>query len=131
MSTAVIDQPSPTRLRTSPVVKPARRRAPARGPLARPVRTEPIPRRRGASVHFAGGSSGIVLPYSSGEMRACRITAVSRPSSSWRLTDRGIALVLALTAVLVVAAVTVIGLTAWRVTSPGYHETGVSQLSRR
>ncbi len=82
-------------------------------------------------MHFAGGSRGVVPPSSNREVRACRVTAVSRPSSSWRLTDRGIALVLALTAILVVAAVTVIGLTAWRVTSPGYQATGVSQLSRR
>jgi hypothetical protein len=41
-------------------------------------------------------------------------------------------LVLALTVMIVVAAVTVIGLTAWRVTGPGYQASGVSQqLSSR
>ena len=131
MTTAIIDHPAPTRLRTSPVVQPARRRAPARGPLARPVRPEPVPRARLANVQFAGGPRGVVPPCSTSAVRACRLTPVSRSSSSWRLTDRGIALVLALTAVLVVAAVTVIALTAWRVTSPGYAETGASQLSGR
>ena len=131
MSIAVIDQASPTRLRTPPVVRPARRRAPARGPLARPIRTDPIPRPRSARVHFAGGSRETAPASSNREVRACRVTAVNRPSSSWQLTDRGIALVLVVAAILVVAAVTVIGLTAWRVSSPDYHETGVSQLSGR
>ena len=40
-------------------------------------------------------------------------------------------MVLVLAAMIVVAAVTVIGLTAWRVTGPDYQATGVSQLSRR
>ena len=132
MTTAIIDQPSPTRLRTSPVMQPARRRAPAaRGPLARPVRAEPIPRARPANLAFAQGTRGVASLYSNGEVRACRVTTISRPSSSWRLTDRGIALVLAVTAVLVMAAVTVIGLTAWRVTSPGYSTTAVSEVSSR
>jgi Tfp pilus assembly protein PilX len=65
-------------------------------------------------------------------VRACRIDRAPRASTPWRLTDRGIALVLALTAMIVVAAVTVIGLTAWRVTAPGYQTSGVSQqLSSR
>jgi hypothetical protein len=64
------------------------------------------------------------------EARACRVNRVSQPATTWRLTDRGIALVLVLTAMIVLAAVTVIGLTAWRVTSPGYEASGVSQFSR-
>ena len=64
-------------------------------------------------------------------VRACRVDPVTRPSASWRLTDRGIAVVLALAAMIVLAAVTVIGLTAWRVTGPEYQATGVSQLSQR
>ena len=66
-----------------------------------------------------------------GVVRGCRADAVSRASGSWRLTDRGIALVLVLTALIVLAAVTVIGLTAWRVTSPGYETTAVSEVSSR
>jgi multisubunit Na+/H+ antiporter MnhC subunit len=64
-------------------------------------------------------------------VRACRVDRVSQSATSWRLTDRGIALVLVLTAMIVLAAVTVVGLTAWRVTSPGYQTSDTSQLSRR
>ena len=64
-------------------------------------------------------------------VQACRVTSVAGASASWRLTDRGIAVVLALTAMIVLAAVTVIGLTAWRVTGPDYQATGVTQLSQR
>ena len=110
MTTAIIDQSSPTRLRPPSVLKPAHRRGSARGPLARPVRPVPIP-----------------PPLANGVVRACRVDPPIRPSGPWRLTDRGIALVLILTAMIVMAAVTVIGLTAWRVTGPGpgHHETGV------
>jgi hypothetical protein len=116
MTTAIVDQPSPTRLRPPSVVRPARRRASDRGPLARPVRPAAIP-----------------PPLANGVVRACRVDPATRPSGPWRLTDRGIALVLILTAMIVMAAVTVIGLTAWRVTGPGpgYQATGVIQLSQR
>ena len=124
MTTAIIDQPSPARLRP-PSAKPARGRASVRGPLARPVRQGPIPPPPATSSHFAEGSRGAV--------RACRVDSVTRPSGPWRLTDRGIAIVLILTAMIVIAAVTVIGLTAWRVTGPGpgQHATGAAQLSQR
>ena len=115
MTTAIVDQPSPTRLRPSPVGQPGSRPARSRGPLARPVRPVPIPP-RGLADRAA---------------RACRVNRVSHPATTWRLTDRGIALVLVLTAMIVLAAVTVIGLTAWRVTSPGYQVSGVSVLSQR
>ena len=132
MTTATIDPPSQTRLRPAPVVQPGRRPAPARGRLARPVRPAPVPSRRPASSrHLARSSRGVVPPWSNGAARGCRVDPVTRTSASWRLTDRGIALILVLTAVIVMAAVTVIGLTAWRVTAPGYQATGVSQLSLR
>ena len=115
MTTAIIDQSSPTRLRPPSVLKPAHRRGSARGPLARPVRPAPIP-----------------PPLGNRAVRACRVDPVTRPSGPWRLTDRGIAIVLILTAMIVMAAVTVIGLTAWRVTGsgPGHQATGVAQLSQ-
>ena len=119
MTTATIDPPSQTRLRPAPVVQPGRRPA-------------PVPSRRLASSrHLAGGSGGVVPPWSNGAARGCRVDPVTRTSASWRLTDLGIALILVLTAVIVMAAVTVIGLTAWRVTDPGYQATGVSHLSLR
>ena len=132
MTTAIVDQPSQTRLRHSAAVQPGRRPAPARGPLAHRARPVAIPAQRLAdNRHLAGGSRGVVPPWSNGAVRACRVDPASRPSTSWRLTDRGIALILALAAVIVMAAVTVIGLTAWRVTGPGYQATGVSQVSLR
>ena len=115
MTTAIVDQPYPTGLGLSPAVRPARRRVPAQGPLARPERLAPTsPSRVGEAA-----------------IRGCRVSPVRRPAASWRLTDRGIALALVLTAILVLAAVTVIGLTAWRVTGPGYQAAAVSQISRR
>ena len=140
MTTAIIDQPSPTRLRP-PSAKPARGRASVRGPLARPLRPNPILPPPAISSHlvegsisdFVEGSRGVVPPCSIGVVRACRVDSVTRPSGPWRLTDRGIAIVLILTAMIVMAAVTVIGLTAWRVTGPGpgHQATGVAQLSQR
>ena len=129
MTIAIVDQPFPTRLRPSPVGQPGSRPARSRGPLARPVRRVPIQPRGLTPV--AGGSWGLVPPGSNSAVRACRISRASQPATTWRLTDRGIALVLVLTAMIVLAAVTVIGLTAWRVTSPGYQVSGVSVLSQR
>jgi hypothetical protein len=132
MITATVDQTSHARLRPAPVGQPGSRPARARGPLARPVRPAPVPPQQLASNrHLARGSRGVVPPWSNGAARGCRVDPVIRPSAPWRLTDRGIALVLALAAVIVMAAVTVIGLTAWRVTGPGYQATGVSQVSLR
>jgi hypothetical protein len=42
-----------------------------------------------------------------------------RASSEWRLTDRGTAVVMVIAAMILTAAIAVIGLTAVRVTSPG------------
>jgi hypothetical protein len=116
MIIAIVDQPSPTRRRTVRGERPARRPA-ARGPLARPV--PPVSTPRGpANEHFAKTVT-----------RACRMA--TQPPASWRLTDRGIALVLVLAAMIALAAVMVIGLTAWQVTGPDYRITGVAQLSQR
>jgi hypothetical protein len=131
MTTAIVDQPSPTRLRPSPFGQPGRRPPTARGPVARPARPAPIPPQLLADFRMAGGSRGLVPPCSNPAVRACRVNVAGSASASWRLTDRGIALILSLTAMIVVAAVTVIGLTAWRVTGPGYQPNDVVQLSRR
>ena len=130
MTTAMIDQPSASQLRPSHVTQPVRRRTPTRGPSARPERSASIPPSRPQDADLGGGSSGIASPHRTA-VQGCRVSAVSRAATSWRLTDRGIALVLFLTAILVVAAVTVIGLTAWRVTGPAYQTTGVAELSPR
>ena len=130
MSNAIVDQPSRPRLQPSPVQQPGRRSGNNRGPRARPVQPAPSPPRGLPDTHVAGGSRGVVPPYSNTRVRACRVRT-TRPSASWHLTDRGIAVVLALAAMIVLAAVTVIGLTAWRVTGPEYQAGAVSQLSQR
>ena len=112
MTITIVDQPSPSRRRT------VRGKRPARGPLARPTPPE--------SPYRSQPSRDLVPAVA----RACRIAPVTRPSASWRLTDRGIALVLVLAAMIALTALTVIGLTAWRVTGPGYQAT-VAQLSQR
>jgi hypothetical protein len=43
----------------------------------------------------------------------------NRATSEWRLTDRGIAVVMVITAMILTTAIAVIGLTAVRVTGPG------------
>ena len=105
MSTATITPAvrAATDLVRPEVRRPAPRPASARGPVARPARPVPAPGLR-------SGRRPTV--------RSCRIDgAVPR---SWRLTDRGIAIVLVLAVMITVAAVTVIGLTAWQVTGADY-----------
>jgi hypothetical protein len=55
----------------------------------------------------------------------------SAADAGWRLTERGLALVLVTGMMIVAAALCVIGLTALRVTSDGYQPYGVGQLSHR
>jgi hypothetical protein len=50
-------------------------------------------------------------------VRRCTITEAPTASAEWRLTDRGIAVAMALAAMILTAALVVIGLTAVRVTS--------------
>ena len=74
------------------------------GPVARPVGPVPAPSLR--SAHRATA-------------RSCRVDVAST-ARAWRLTDRGIAVVLVLAVMITVAAVAVIGLTAWQVTGTDY-----------
>ena len=57
-------------------------------------------------------------------------TAVSPERAAWRLTDRGIALVLVVAAMVAVAALAVLVPTALRVTGDNYQPIGTSQLTR-
>jgi hypothetical protein len=97
------------------VRRPARRPAAGRGPVARPDRPVPAPSLRATRR---------------ATVQSCQVE-VAAPGAPWRLTDRGIALVLVLAMMITVAAVTVIGLTAWRVTSVDYPTGSVAQLSSR
>jgi hypothetical protein len=97
------------------VRRPVRRLATSRGPVARPdhvVRAPSLRADRRPAV------------------QSCRVD-VAAPAGQWRLTDRGIALVLVLAVMITVAAVTVIGLTAWRVTSTDYTTGSVASVSWR
>ncbi len=97
------------------VRRPARRPSTGRGPVARPDGFVPAPTLR--SVRRPA-------------VQSCRVEAAA-PAGSWRLTDRGIALVLVLAVMITVAAVTVIGLTAWRVTGTDYTMASAATISSR
>lgn len=99
----------PGRLR--PLRRPAQGSGRGVRPQLRPVRREP----------------GTLRPRP-GQPRAC--TGAPAPRE-WRLTERGLALIALLAGMIVLAAVTVVGLTAWRVTGEDYTQPGVSQLASR
>ena len=111
MSTAMITRVTPEIRRATPEIRRASpevrrpaRPGPARRPLFRPTHAVPAP-----TVHTGRRA----------EVRSCRVEAPSAPGE-WRLTDRGIAVVLVLVGMITVAAVAVIGLTAWQVTGADY-----------
>ena len=115
MSTGTISRVTPRTRRVAPEVRqPAQPRS-FRSPSARPVRTVPAP-----SIPIGG----------SAEVRSCRVEATGAPGE-WRLTDRGIALVLVLAVMITVAAVAVIGLTAWQVTGADYATWSVETVRGR
>lgn len=108
----VVDRPVP-HLRAVPSPAPTRSRprrpGPGVGPSARPRR-----------LRFVAPPAG--------PARACSpAPALVAPTPTrrrtWRLTDRGVAVVLVVAAALVAASVAVVGLTALRVTSEGYHRS--------
>ena len=104
MSTATTTRVTPDSRRLSPDVRRPARPGSARGPLARPARTVPAPR------SYTGRRA---------EVWSCRVETAS-VGAGWRLTDRGIAAVLVLALMIAVAAVVVIGLTAWQDTGADY-----------
>lgn len=87
-------------------------------PITRPLAGVPAPEVRTRRLHDATTRScGVARPYAGA-------VAPARARSGWRLTDRGIAVVLVVGAVLLAAAVTVIAATAVTVTSDTYHRAG-------
>ena len=84
------------------------------GPQSRPIRGAEMP------------TPAMLRPASA---RAC----VAEPTlaAPVRLTERGLALIIVTGLLLLVAATTVIGLTAFRVTSPDYTPYGHSQVAQR
>jgi len=110
--------------------RPVRRRRPARG----------SGRAAGPNLRPAAGCSSPVTGRAAvGRAQACSLPApdVSRVSvtsmssaATWRLTDRGVAVVLVLGLMIMVAALTVVGLTAVTVTSDGYQPTVSASMPR-
>ena len=89
--------------------------AQGRRPPSRPLhRAAASPAARACTVEF---ERPVAL-----DMRAAAV--------GWHLTERGVALILAVAAVILTAAMTVVGLTALRVTSDGYQSGGLSGVSR-
>lgn len=68
-----------------------------------------------AQAHPSVDRTSTVIP-----VRPCTITDAPAASTDWRLTDRGIALAMVLAAMILTAALVVIGATAVRVTSTDY-----------
>ena len=98
-------RPSPPRTRLAGAPRRELRRGRRGGPAARPD--------RGASAAYTASPGRAV--------RACRLpAAVAVPAANWRLTDRGVTAVLVIGLMIMVAALTVVGLTALRVTGPDY-----------
>jgi hypothetical protein len=108
---------------------------------ARPTRP-PSGNARGATPRLKPAISlpapTVAPPGSGAQPRACRTapagrrepSAAAAPTSSWRLTERGIAVVLVLAAMVAVAALAVVVPTAFRVTGGNYQPTGSSQFVR-
>jgi ferric-dicitrate binding protein FerR (iron transport regulator) len=98
-------------------VRPGRRAGRGARPQARPDQSLPAPR----SLLAAGA-----------KVRACAPPAPARArigaSTRWRLTERGIAVVLVSLAMIAAAALAVVSLTALRVTS-GEYQTGAGQYA--
>ncbi|MCW2810542.1 MAG: hypothetical protein JWP61_1000 [Friedmanniella sp.] len=113
---AAVSQPD----RVAPT-RPGQRRKVARtAPVARPLRRLPAPTLRQASS---------VGPRSCSPEVATPVRAAAAPTR-YRLTERGIAVILVAGAMIAVAALAVVGLTALRVTSPSYQVTLQSQASQ-
>ncbi len=98
---------------------------PALLPNLQPGRTVPSPvrpgRRSGRSHSPTSRPEGAVkapvLRQVQSRPRTCEVAGAVPQSSTWRLTDRGITMVLVVATMIAMAALSVIGLTAARVTS--------------
>jgi hypothetical protein len=124
-------------MRTEALPSGGVRRAPG-GPVTRPMRPRPgrgsgraaTPTLRPAGVCPAPG----VDRRPAAQTRSCVVSepspAAASPAASWRLTDRGVAVVLVAGLMIMVAALTVIGLTAAKVTGEGYRVTVSASLPR-
>lgn len=104
-----VEPEAPTARSTAPVRRRPRRTGPGTGPGTRPSRVVPAPS---------------LAPSRPLRPQSCRAEVPVAPPRSWRLTERGLAVVMVTAVLIVTAAVAVVGLTALRVTSEGYRATG-------
>lgn len=100
--------------------RPRRRTGRSSGPQARPSRP----------VTLAPAGRARVLRPQACTVEAPTVALGTPRPTVWRLTERGIALVLVTGLLIVTAAVTVIGLTALRVTGDSYAPAGQSVLAQ-
>ena len=108
-----------TRIATAPGTRTRPRRA-GRG-SGRASRPQARPPRPVAGPDLAFDAP--VLAHGCAVVRPCEATR-------WRLTERGIALIIATGLAIATAALVVVGLTAMRVTGDGYAPSGLLQVQR-
>ena len=101
----------------APTVRPGRRDGRGSGPQTRPSRPVQLPRSLSRS-HARSCVAAAPIP-------------VTARATEWRLTDRGVAVVLVVALMIAVAALAVIGLTALRVTGDGYVAAALYQSGTR
>lgn len=117
MATRRLDPPLPRRVRR----RPARGSGRGAGPILRPVSS----RRPRLSLQKPMAHA-CQLPAP--EPATASVEAV--PHVGWQLTDRGVAVVLVVGLMIMVAAMTVVGLTALKVTGGGYQASVSASLPR-
>ncbi len=100
LAPALLHSLPPGRTVSSPV-RPGRRSGRSPSPTSRPE----------------GAVKAPVLRQVRSRPHACEVTGAVPQSSEWRLTDRGITMILVVATMIAMAALSVIGLTAARVTS--------------
>lgn len=97
-----------------------------------PTRVRPVRQTRPGPGRGIGPQARPQRPLAAPSLRAARPTqarscVVAAPQpTTWRLTDRGIAAIMVVGLMIMVAAATVIGLTAFTVTSEDYRPAGQS-----
>ncbi len=100
--------------RQQPGSRPARRAGRSVSPQSRPVKLVPPP------------VPAAARPVISPTIRSCTVAEGTR----WRLTDRGIAVIMVVGAMIIAAAVMVVAMTAVRVTSDTYQPSGLAEVSQ-
>ena len=91
--------------------------------------TVAFPELSGAEISGAEISATQTHRSAYADARSRADTGATSAAGNWKLTDRGIAVVMLIAAVILTAALAVIGITAIQVTSADY-DTGLHELQR-